>query len=388
MRRVVFVVLAVVLTSWVLAYGFAGTIARRVDSAFNRAPRSDALAPASTEARQLHDRLWIADLHCDAPFWSRGGLLKRSNRGHADVPRLREGGVALQVFSMPNAFPIASNYRRTPDVADVVGLAAFANDWPRFTWNSPVKRVLFQASRVHAAAIADPAGVRIVFTTRSLAGASRDSALAVVLAVEGLHLPRGDVTPIDEYFTVGVRVFGLAHMSDNTVAGSAHGWRKYGLTEFGRTVVARIDTLGGIVDLAHASDATIDDVLAMPSVPVMVSHTGVDGTCDGPRNLSDDQLRRIAQRGGIVGIGFWKGAVCGDDAHAIARAIRYAVDVAGVDAVALGSDFDGAVWTPFDATGLVHLTDALLAEGFDAQDIARIMGLNAREFFLRNLPAN
>ena len=123
-----------------------------------------------------------------------------------------------------------------------------------------------------------------------------------------------------------------------------------------------------------------------PSVRVMVSHTGVDGTCPGERNLSDDQLRRIAAHGGVIGIGFWRGATCGEDAASIARAIRYAVDIAGIDAVALGSDFDGAVRTPFDSAHLVELTDALLVEGFTAGEIARIMGLNVREFFLRSLP--
>jgi microsomal dipeptidase-like Zn-dependent dipeptidase len=144
--------------------------------------------------------------------------------------------------------------------------------------------------------------------------------------------------------------------------------------------------LGGIVDLAHASETTVDEVLAMPSVAVMVSHTGVDGTCPGERNLSDHQLAGIAAHDGVIGIGFWRGAVCGDDAAAIARAMRHAVGVAGIDAVALGSDFDGAVRTPFDAAGMVYMTEALLAEGFDASEIARIMGLNVLEFFLRSLP--
>jgi microsomal dipeptidase-like Zn-dependent dipeptidase len=151
-------------------------------------------------------------------------------------------------------------------------------------------------------------------------------------------------------------------------------------------VVARLDSLGAIIDLAHASDATIEDVLTVSTRPVLVSHTGVDGICPGQRNLSDDHLVRIAARGGIVGIGFWKGAVCGEDAAAIARAIRYAVRVAGIDAVSLGSDFDGAVRTPFDAAGLSTLTDALLEEGFTDEEIARIMGLNALEFFMHALP--
>ena len=124
----------------------------------------------------------------------------------------------------------------------------------------------------------------------------------------------------------------------------------------------------------------------MATRPVVVSHTGVKGTCDNRRNLSDEQLRAIAANGGLVGIGYWETAVCGKDAASIARAIKYAAGVIGVDHVALGSDFDGAVPTPFDATGLVKLTEALLAAGFSPEDIAKVMGGNEIRFFMENLP--
>lgn len=141
-----------------------------------------------------------------------------------------------------------------------------------------------------------------------------------------------------------------------------------------------------LVDLAHASDRTFDDVLALATRPVVVSHTGVRRTCDNRRNLGDAQLRAIARNGGVVGIGYWPTAVCGDDARAIARAIRHAVSVAGVEHVGLGSDFDGAVTAPFDATGLPLVTEALLAEGFAGEDVARIMGGNVLELLERALP--
>ncbi|HUJ73697.1 MAG TPA: membrane dipeptidase, partial [bacterium] len=120
--------------------------------------------------------------------------------------------------------------------------------------------------------------------------------------------------------------------------------------------------------------------------PVIVSHTGVKGTCDNTRNLSDAHLKAIARTGGMIGIGYWKTAVCGTDAAAIARAIRYAVGVAGMDHVALGSDFDGAIQAPFDATGVVEVTDALLREGFTENDIAKIMGGNTLRLLHDALP--
>jgi microsomal dipeptidase-like Zn-dependent dipeptidase len=112
----------------------------------------------------------------------------------------------------------------------------------------------------------------------------------------------------------------------------------------------------------------------------------VKGTCDNNRNLTDDQIRRIAATGGVIGIGFWDTAVCGSDAAAIGKAIRYAADVAGVEHVALGSDFDGAVVTPFDATGLAQITEALINEGFSREEIARIMGGNVVNLLQNNLP--
>jgi microsomal dipeptidase-like Zn-dependent dipeptidase len=124
--------------------------------------------------------------------------------------------------------------------------------------------------------------------------------------------------------------------------------------------------------------------------PVVVSHTGVKGTCDNIRNLSDDELRGVAGTGGLIGIGFWgpkgAGAVCGDDAAAVARAIRYAVGIAGIDHIALGSDWDGTVPAPFDAAGTAELTDALLTAGFGETDIEKIMGGNAVRLLSTALP--
>jgi microsomal dipeptidase-like Zn-dependent dipeptidase len=177
------------------------------------------------------------------------------------------------------------------------------------------------------------------------------------------------------------------HFFDNEMGGSAHGIEKGGLTAKGREMIRRMEERRMIVDLAHASARTIDDVLALATKPVVVSHTGVRGTCDNARNLDDGQLRRIAQTGGIIGIGYWDTAVCGTDAGAIARAIRHTANVVGVEHVALGSDFDGAVSTPFDTTGLVQLTDALLAQGFTDDEVEKIMGGNVVRLLLENLPS-
>ena len=141
-----------------------------------------------------------------------------------------------------------------------------------------------------------------------------------------------------------------------------------------------------IVDLAHASSKTIDDVLAMSTRPVVVSHTGVKGTCNNNRNLSDDQIRAIAAKGGLIGIGYWETATCGTDARAIVKAVRYVSDRVGVEHVALGSDFDGAVTEPFDTTGLVKITEAMTDAGYSEAEIRLVMGENVMKFLRENLP--
>jgi microsomal dipeptidase-like Zn-dependent dipeptidase len=141
-----------------------------------------------------------------------------------------------------------------------------------------------------------------------------------------------------------------------------------------------------LIDLAHASPAVIDDVLEMATRPVVMSHGGVKGTCDNMRNLSDEHIRRIAETGGVIGIGYWDAAVCGTDVTAIVEAIRYSVGTAGIDHVGLGSDFDGVTTMPFDTAGLAEITEALQAEGLPDTDIAKIMGGNTLRSLRESLP--
>lgn len=141
-----------------------------------------------------------------------------------------------------------------------------------------------------------------------------------------------------------------------------------------------------LIDLAHASPATLRDVTAIATRPAVVSHTGVKGTCNNNRNLSDDELRAVAHTGGLIGIGYWETAVCGHDAPSVARAIRYASNIVGVEHVCLGSDFDGGTTMPFDATGLVLITEALKHEAFSDREIRLIMGENVVRLLSEVLP--
>jgi len=206
--------------------------------------------------------------------------------------------------------------------------------------------------------------------------------------VEGLHLLEGEASNLDVLYEAGIRMVAPVHFFDNAVGGSAHGIEKGGLTPFGKTILKKAEGLSMMIDLSHGSSALIDDVLSMATRPVIVSHTGVQGICNSDRNLSDTQLRRIAANGGIVGIAMFPQAVCGEGVEPTARSIRHAVNIMGIEHVALGSDFDGAVQTPFDVTGLPLLVPALRAEGFSDTEIKGIMGGNVQSFLEQNLPAN
>lgn len=370
--------------------GFFFVLPSLVDARMNPTLRSGPYS-ASAQATALHQTLFVADLHDDALLWNRD-LLQRYNRGHADLPRLLEGPQALQVFATVTKSPKGLNYERNGADSDSITLLTMAQRWPQRTWGSLLERALYQGEKLHAAA-RDSGGRLTVVKSRKdmedfVAQWQKDpQRLAALLATEGLHPLEGKLENVDKLYDAGFRMTGLTHFFDNEVGGSAHGLEKGGLTPFGRQVVQRLQDKGVLIDLAHASKPVIDDVLAMTSKPVLVSHTGVVGTCPGPRNLTDTHLQRIAATGGVVGIGYWDGAVCQSDVPNIVRAIRYAVDKVGVEHVALGSDFDGATSMPFDVTGLVQVTQGLLEAGFTESQVRAIMGGNVQRLLLAQLPA-
>ena len=345
---------------------------------------------ASAAAQALHRQLWIADLHDDALLWQRDPL-QRHSYGHADLPRLLEGNVGLQVFAAVTKTPRGLNYTSNAADSDNITPLVIAQRWPRATWNSLLQRALYQSQRLQQAERDSQGLLQIVRSREELRQAlarrnPEQPSLAAILATEGLHPLEGQLENVDVLFEAGYRIAGLTHFFDNELGGSAHGLEKGGLTPFGREVVKRLEQRHMLIDLAHASKPMIDDVLAMATRPLLVSHTGVAGTCPGPRNLSDEHLRRIAAGGGLVGIGYWDGAVCATSVDAIIKAIRYSVDLIGVEHVALGSDFDGTIHSPFDTRGLVLLTDGLLKAGFSAEQITAIMGGNVQRLLLQYLP--
>jgi microsomal dipeptidase-like Zn-dependent dipeptidase len=207
-----------------------------------------------------------------------------------------------------------------------------------------------------------------------------------LLALEGIHALEGSLDNLDILFAAGFRIIGLTHFFDNDAGGSAHGVNRGSLTPFGRELIERIQDRHMILDLAHASPRLLDDVLAITKKPVIVSHSGFQGIFNSPRNLSDDHARAISAADGLIGTAFFPETVGGKSIDAVARSIRYGVALTGIDHIALGSDFDGAIFAPIDAAGLPHLAAALSNTGFTDDEIRQIMGDNALRFLRQHLP--
>ncbi|WP_369026529.1 dipeptidase [Qipengyuania sp. RANM35] len=339
------------------------------------------LIPVSDEAKALHATLDIVDLHSDTLLWKRD-LLERAGRGHMDLPRLREGNVALQVFSSVTKTPKSQNYDANGADTDNITLLAFVQMQPMRTWTSLLERSLWHAQKLETAVETSRTDLYQVWSPEDLdrllrARKDKDKPVGALFSAEGLQSLEGNVDNLDKLYAAGMRMAGLTHFFDNELAGSMHGLKKGGLTDMGRETVRRMEQKGMIVDIAHCSHQCVADILAMATRPVVSSHGGVQATCKVNRNLTDDEIRGVAKTGGVIGVGYWEGAVCSTDPHATAKAMKHIRDLVGIEHVALGSDYDGATTVRFDTSQLTQVTQALLDEGFTEGEIRAAMGGNA-----------
>jgi membrane dipeptidase len=324
-------------------------------------------------------------------------LTQRSTTGHVDFPRLREGGMHAPFFALwvPVYYKGAEAVRRTLDLRDAMQsvLDAHKDQIELATTAADIERIV------------------------------KSGKLSAFLTIEGGHQIDDDLAVLRMYYRIGIRAMTLSHFKNNNWADSSTDTPKHnGLTDFGKDVVREMNRLGMLVDVSHVSDKTFYDAIAVSTKPVILSHSSCRAISDVPRNVTDDMLRALAKNGGVVGINFGEGFINQKDAAAlmatvasastapdltgkalddyaaeeyrhdiggtrkafatvddVAGHVDHAVKIAGIDHVAIGSDFDGISSPPQgleDVSKMPALVAALLNRGYSERDIKKILGEN------------
>ncbi len=331
---------------------------------------------------ELHRNSIVVDGHIDTLISVVKGkrkLGRESEEGHADFPRLRRGGVDVQLFA----------HYIEPDFKPDRGLLRFMQMADAFFGeieeNSDVAG--------HAKTVADIHRLRA------------EGKLACVMSIEGAEAISGDLGVLRVLSRLGVRVIGLTWNQRNLLAdGIGEARTGGGLTELGVAAVREMDRLGVVVDVAHLSDPGFWDVVDVSTRPFVASHSNARAVCDHPRNLTDEQIRALAKGGGVMGMNFAPNFVhpeLGSAAHPLSGSrgaegapratldmvldhIDHIVNLVGPQHVGLGSDFDGIGDTPDgleNATKLPHVTRGLVDRGYSEGDIQDILGGNFLRVF-------
>lgn len=360
----------------------------------------------SERARRLHFSSIVVDTHDDTTqrFLDGGfDVGARDALGSIDIPRMKEGGLGAIFFSI----------------------------WmsSKITGSEAVKRAIDQIDAVREQVREHPRDLALVTTAEGIREEHRQGKIAALIGIEGGHMIASDLSVLRTYAALGARYMTLTHSGNCEWADSSTDKPVHnGLTDFGKDVVREMNRLGMIVDISHVSDKTFADVLEVSKAPVFASHSSCRAICDAPRNMTDDMMRALAAKGGVIQINYhvgflsqefrnaekahpeWDKAIalevqkrCGDkegcqliegdritreyvqrgdlpkvDWTKIIEHVDHAVKIAGIDHVGLGSDFDGANM-PFgmeDASKLPKITQALLDKGYSEGDVRKILGEN------------
>ena len=357
-------------------------------------------------AKKLHFSSIVLDTHADTPqrmLTGKFDLGKRDTEGHVDIPRMREGGLNAQFFSIFIS-------------GKILGPPA-------------IQQALDQIDIVRQNVLQHRKDLMLATTAEEIRQAHAQGKIAILMGIEGGHMIGNDIRMVRVYSTLGVRYMTLAHFyndewADSSTDKPAHN----GLTDFGKDVVREMNRQGMLVDISHVSDKTFYDALEISKVPLIASHSSVRGISNHPRNMSDDMIKALSAKGGVIQINYERNYLseeyrkafesvagdvsrmeekfkkeCGDDNVCIGRAeiklekeltdagklphvswekiiehIDHVVKLVGPDHVGLGSDFDGADMPDGleDCSKLPKITEALLRKGYSEADIRKILGGN------------
>lgn len=337
-----------------------------------------ALPPIRAETLAFHRSVPVVDLVLGTPVFRRE-FVTQQRGGHADLPRLRAGGVDLVGLSVVTRHPDLRGTLSTPH------LRALGFPVSRLRTDMALAGAI--AGRVRGWERESGGRLRLVGSAAALDHVGDGAAVRAFLAVQGGHVLDGDAGNVAGLRAIGVRMLALAHVMDNQLVGSNTGRRRGGLTDHGREVVDACPRAGVAIDLAHMSSAGIRDAVPLIDRPFLLSHSGFLALASrrvrgrnysaGTRNVATEDARLVADAGGVIGVALSTELLGGDGLDAAVRTFRWAVDTLGADHVAIGSDFDGGLRAPFDARAMPALTQGLLDAGMSRETVSAVLGGNA-----------
>jgi membrane dipeptidase len=369
-------------------------------------PADDPLPAISEKAKQVHAAGMLFDGHNDLPWRLRTegdsaltklDLSQRLSTGQTDIPRLREGGVKAQFWSVY----IPSEH------------------------SNPARTVTEQIDLVRRMADRYPDAFEMAYTADDIERIVRAGKVASLIGIEGGVAIENSLAQLRAFYTLGARYMTLTHNTTLDWADAATDNPKHdGLTPFGERVVKEMNRLGMLVDISHVSPATMADALRVSQAPVIASHSSAYAICPSPRNVPDDILKAVKQNGGVVMVNFYSGFIVPESGRKmralmqemrakypdrkermkaleawydteggklsrgsyrdVADHIDHIVKTAGIDHVGIGSDFDGITMSPVGLENVScypRLTDELLRRGYSESDIHKILGTNALRAF-------
>lgn len=315
-------------------------------------------------ARHIHDRVLTLDSHCDTPMFFDQDIHFEQRDPHilVDLHKMTEGGLdaSIMVAYIPQKERTPEGYEQARQLAE-----------SRF-------------ARLHQIATENEQYMAIARTPAELYRLKAEGRKAIMLGIENGYAIGKDLSLLQHFANMGIVYMTLCHNGNNDICGSARpreGEPLEGVSAFGAEVIREMNRLGVMVDLSHASERSFYDALDISSQPIVCSHSSARALCDHPRNLTDDQMRALAQKGGVAQVTFYNGFLRTDQQASILDAIahlNHMVKVMGIEHVGVGTDFDGDGGVPglASASELINFTRRLLRERYSEEDLRLIWGGN------------
>ena len=330
-------------------------------------------ASSFAEAKRIHSRIITLDSHCDTPmFFSEGFtadmFAKRTDKVLVDLPKMREGFLDASIM-------VAYLKQGERDAESLLAATAKAD------------RILTQIEEMVAA---NCTAVDIAYTPADIARLKRAGKKAIMLGIENGYAIGKDISQLEHFAKRGIVYMTLCHNGDNDICDSARGNAEHGgLSQFGEKVVQEMNRLGIMVDMSHAAESSFYDALEVSQKPIVCSHSSARALCNHPRNLTDEQMKALAQKGGVAQVTMYNGFLRTDGQATILDAVEHLnhmVNIMGIEHVGIGTDFDGDGGVPgmANASEVINFTRRLLRERYSEEQIQMIWGGN----FLRVMEQN